>query len=159
MRIKEGPKLPLPQEVDIYLYSTSKELNDALGQKGIPVSESAKEIIDELEMSCSRKLINPHLVYPKDLGFTCRVPYKDIVSKAEVLGYKPCPAILGPYLALTYPIHRWNYSITIASELIFLDGYGSLFEIIFKRGRIELEAGPCTLNSRLEHKSAFVFIK
>ena len=156
---KNKLRLAFPKGFSLDLYSSPETLLEALSTNGVKVSEESCNIIKKLNCHRPRKYYNMCVIFPQELGFTRKAYYKDIVQRARERGYWLCPDICGPYIAQAYTLRAWNYSLVVASKIIQTDTYGVIFEIVYNRGKIELEAGPCDLYTMWDLETAFVFLR
>jgi hypothetical protein len=91
--------------------TTSRELLEALDTKNVRVSAMARSTLKSVVIPDAVQIFQLYLVSPRDLGYERVVSYKEIIKSAEFMEYKPCPKIVGPYLALLYPsfLHHYNH--------------------------------------------------
>jgi hypothetical protein len=156
---KNNLRMTLPKGFSLDLYDSPEALLEALLTKGVRVSEKSRNVIKKLECFRPRKYYNVYVVFPRELGFIKKAQYKDIVQRAREQGYWLCPDICGPYIAQAYTVRAWNYSLAVASKIIQTDTYGIIFEIVYNKGKIELEAGPCDPYTTWDLETAFVFLR
>lgn len=104
-----------------------QEILRQLEEQDIYTSTYAKELIEKMPEERIEKVDLVKLTV-KELGFTASAKWKEILSKAQELGYEMCPPEVGPILALNWddqPKGTWAY---IGVEPITdSDGYPLVF--------------------------------
>lgn len=83
---------------------TKDELLQNLNIKNIGINEFGLQILNHKNFTTSpiKTKITTIIISVGDLGFQKGAPTKDIYQKAEELGFKLCPAELGPHMRLQY---------------------------------------------------------
>lgn len=131
-------------------FRTLDELCAALLAEGMQVPGEAREMLKKIEVvhagilvvSPVHRRIDLFRVSGSDLGFTGRMPYSCICSRAEEFGLRGCPQDVGVQLRRQYKDQPPGECLQVVSDSIFLDsGKEAIFAVAHNRNGLQLVDG------------------